>query len=31
MVRLLTEWLPGQRWFAGKGRRLSAVRIARRA
>ncbi|MET3861207.1 maltokinase [Dietzia sp. 2505] len=31
MVRLLTEWLPGQRWFAGKGRQLSAVRIARRA
>ncbi|EYT62412.1 hypothetical protein H483_0111100 [Dietzia sp. UCD-THP] len=30
MVTLLTEWLPGQRWFAGKGRRLSAVRIARR-
>ncbi|MBB1025565.1 maltokinase N-terminal cap-like domain-containing protein, partial [Dietzia sp. DQ12-76] len=31
MVTLLTEWLPAQRWFAGKGRRLSAVRIARRA
>lgn len=31
MVTLLTDWLPAQRWFAGKGRRLSAVRIARRA
>ncbi|MFN3339378.1 MAG: maltokinase N-terminal cap-like domain-containing protein [Dietzia sp.] len=31
LTRLLTDWLPGQRWFAGKGRHLSAVRIARRA
>ena len=31
LVRLLTGWLPEQRWFAGKGRELSGVAIARRA
>lgn len=31
LARLLTDWLPEQRWFAGKGLELSGVRVARRA
>ncbi|KAA0917878.1 hypothetical protein [Dietzia sp. ANT_WB102] len=30
LTRLLAEWLPEQRWFAGKGLELTGVRIARR-
>lgn len=30
LTRLLTDWLPGQRWFSGKGLALTGVRIARR-
>lgn len=31
LARLLTDWLPEQRWFAGKGLELTGVRITRRA
>ncbi|AWH91364.1 maltokinase N-terminal cap-like domain-containing protein [Dietzia lutea] len=31
LARLLTDWLPEQRWFAGKGLELSGVRVTRRA
>ncbi len=27
LARLLAEWLPGQRWFAGKGRRIDTVTL----
>jgi maltokinase len=27
LARLLAEWLPRQRWFAGKGRRIEAVTL----
>ena len=30
IARLLTDWLPEQRWFAGKGLELTGVRITRR-
>ena len=30
LAALLTDWLPEQRWFAGKGRMLTDVRIVRR-
>ncbi|MDX2356982.1 maltokinase N-terminal cap-like domain-containing protein [Dietzia sp. PP-33] len=31
LTRLLTDWLPEQRWFSGKGSVLTGVRISRRA
>ncbi|WP_314038137.1 maltokinase N-terminal cap-like domain-containing protein [Dietzia sp. CH92] len=31
LARLLTDWLPEQRWFAGKGLELTGVRVTRRA
>jgi maltokinase len=28
LAELVTEWLPGQRWFGGKGRPVTSMRIA---